>query len=206
MNARRVAVVVSIAALGLLPSGALAHGEQRPRGGGLGAARSRRQGAAPRDHHGTGATAPDAAAAAAAVTGTEGDVGQWGPVVDWPVVGVHVALLPNGKVLAYDSVGDNATETYPVHEPHAGDGLGSRRPARRRRSNVDTGFNIFCSGLAHLIDGSIFIAGGNKDAQLNGIVQTHALQPDDEHVEPRARTWPPGAGTRASRRCATARC
>ena len=43
-------------------------------------------------------------------------MGQWGPVVDWPVVGVHVALLPNGKVLAYDSIGDNATETYPVQD------------------------------------------------------------------------------------------
>src|SRR4051794_15907416 len=44
------------------------------------------------------------------------DTGEWGPVVDWPVVGVHVALLPNGKVLAYDSVGDNATESYPVQD------------------------------------------------------------------------------------------
>ena len=60
-------------------------------------------------------TAGDVGAAAAAVTGTEQDVGRWGAVVDWPVVGVHVALLPNGKVLAYDSVGDNATETYTDH-------------------------------------------------------------------------------------------
>ena len=52
------------------------------------------------------ATRDDAAVAAAAVAGDEHLVGQWGPVVDWPVVGVHVALLPNGKVLAYDSVGD----------------------------------------------------------------------------------------------------
>src|SRR5215203_5203873 len=50
-------------------------------------------------------TAKDAAAAAAAVAGAPQDVGEWGPVVDWPVIGVHVALLPNGKVLAYDSVG-----------------------------------------------------------------------------------------------------
>ena len=62
------------------------------------------------------ATATDAEAAAAAVTGNEGQVGQWGPVVDWPVVAVNVALLENGKVLAYDSVGDNAAETYPVHD------------------------------------------------------------------------------------------
>ena len=29
---------------------------------------------------------------------------------------VHMALLPNGKVLAYDSMGDNATESYPVQD------------------------------------------------------------------------------------------
>ena len=78
------------------------------------------------------ATAKDAEAAAAAVTGNEGQVGQWGPVVDWPVVGVHVALLENGKVLAYDSVGDNATETYPVHD-HTRATVWDPPPARRRR-------------------------------------------------------------------------
>ena len=62
---------------------------------------------------------------AAAAAGAPEDVGQWGPVVDWPVVGVHVALLPNGKVLAYDSVGDKATETYPVHV-HTGRRSGTR--------------------------------------------------------------------------------
>ena len=39
-------------------------------------------------------------ATATAVVADPGQVGQWGPVVDWPVVGIHVALLPNGKVLA----------------------------------------------------------------------------------------------------------
>lgn len=52
------------------------------------------------DEHTRAATAFAAGTAAAAVAGAPQDVGQWGPVVDWPVVGVHVALLPNGKVLA----------------------------------------------------------------------------------------------------------
>ena len=102
--------------------------------------------------------------------------GQWGPVVNWPVVGIHVALLPNGKVLAWDSVGDAATESFPdqsftratVWDPVTG----SQTPAW-----VGTGFNIFCSGFAHLIDGTLFIAGGNKDQQLNGIVKTHLFNP-----------------------------
>src|SRR5256885_2128921 len=112
-------------------------------------------------------TAADASAAAAVVAGAPQDVGEWGPVVDWPVVGVHVALLPNGKVLAYDSIGDNATESYPVQD-HTRATVWD--PATGTQTPVnETGFNIFCSGLAHLMNGDIFTAGGNKDQQLNGI-------------------------------------
>ena len=103
-------------------------------------------------------------------------MGEWGPVVDWPVVGVHVALLPDGKVLAYDSIGDNATETYPVHD-HTRATVWDPETGIHTPVNVDTGFNVFCSGLAHLLDGRLFLAGGNKDAQLNGIVQTHIFDP-----------------------------
>jgi hypothetical protein len=117
-----------------------------------------------------------AASLAATVTGSEGDIGQWSPVVDWPVVAINAALLPNGKVLAYDSVGDGATESFPdqtftratVWDP----ATGSQTDVR-----VNTGYNIFCSGLAHLMDGSLFIAGGNKDQALNGISQTHLFNP-----------------------------
>jgi WD40 repeat protein len=115
-------------------------------------------------------------ASAAVLTAAPQDMGQWGPVVDWPVVGVHVALLPNGKVLAYDSIGDNATETYPVQD-HTRATLWDPATGTQTPVNVDTGFNIFCSGLAHLPDGRMFIAGGNKDQALNGIVQTHLFDP-----------------------------
>ena len=110
------------------------------------------------------------------IAGGAQDIGQWGPVVDWPVIGVHVALLPNGKVLAYDSIGDNATETYPVQD-HTRATVWDPVTGTQTPVNVDTGFNIFCSGLAHLVDGRMFMAGGNKDQQLNGIVQTHFFDP-----------------------------
>ena len=84
-------------------------------------------------------TAKDARVAAAAVAGGPQDVGAWGPVVDWPVVGVHVALLPNGKVLAYDSVGDNATETYPVHD-HTRATVWDPATGTQTPVNVDTGW------------------------------------------------------------------
>ncbi len=124
------------------------------------------------------ATANDAQAAALAVTGTVAEVGSWSAPVDWPVIGVQVALLPNGKVLAYDSVGDSASESYSVHN---GTRASVWDPITGTHTNVyvNTGFNVFCSGLAHLVDGSVFLAGGNKDAALNGIRQTHIFGPTD---------------------------
>jgi Domain of unknown function (DUF1929)/Bacterial Ig-like domain len=124
------------------------------------------------EQHTMAVTATDAAAAAAVVTGSTSQVGQWGPVVDWPVVGVHVALLENGKVLAYDSIGDNATETYPIQDRTRAT-VWDPATGAQTRVDVTTGYNIFCSGLAHLMDGTLFVAGGNKDQQLDGIVQTH---------------------------------
>jgi hypothetical protein len=127
------------------------------------------------DAHTRAVSAPDAQAAAAAVADNPHDVGQWGPVVDWPVVAVHAALMPNGKVLAYASVGDNAAESYPdaqqtqtlatVWDPKTG----SQTPVTLN------GFNIFCSGLAHLFDGRLFTAGGNKDQALDGLNQTYTF-------------------------------
>ena len=47
-------------------------------------------------------------------------------------------------------------------------------PATRTQTRVtfNDGYNIFCSGLSFMADGNLFIAGGNKDQQLDGIVQT----------------------------------
>ncbi len=137
------------------------------------------------------ASAADAAAAAAAVSPDPGQVGQWGPVVDWPVVAVHAALLANGKVLAYDSIGDKATETYPVQD-HTRATVWDPNTGTQTPVNVTTGFNIFCSGLAHLMDGSIFIAGGNKDQQLHGLEKTHIFDPSTN-------TWSLGPNMYAGR-------
>src|SRR5215211_8955418 len=136
-------------------------------------------------------TAADARAAAAALTGNEHVTGQWGPLSDWPVVGVHNALMPNGKVLAYDSVGDNATETYPVHD-HTRATVWDPATGTQTPVWVETGYNVFCSGLAHLADGSLFLAGGNLNAQLQGIRQTHLF-------DPATNTWSLGPDMAAGR-------
>jgi hypothetical protein len=93
------------------------------------------------------ATAADATAAA--VAADPGQVGEWSQPVNWPVVGIHVALLPNGKVLAWDSVGHLATERFPVHDFTRATVYD---PVMHTHANVnvDTSFNIFCAGFAHL--------------------------------------------------------
>jgi hypothetical protein len=143
------------------------------------------------EQHTMTVTAAPAAAAAASVTGSTSQVGQWGPVVDWPVVGVHVALLENGKVLAYDSIGDNATESYQIQD-HTRATVWDPATGAQTPVDVTTGYNIFCSGLAHLMDGTLFVAGGNKDPQLDGIVQTHLFNPNTN-------TWSLGANMAAGR-------
>jgi Domain of unknown function (DUF1929) len=122
------------------------------------------------------ADAPEARAAAvqAAAVGNEHLIGQWSGLQDWPVVGIHVALLTNGKVLAYDSINDEPSEHSEVHNTTRATvwdpGTGTFTPA-----NVMTGYNVFCSGLAHLPDGSLFLAGGNKNNVLDGIRETHVF-------------------------------
>jgi hypothetical protein len=97
--------------------------------------------------------------------------GSWGSVIDTDVVAVFQAVLPNGKVLMWDSVGTNPTESYPnqtftramVYDPANG---GSKR--------VDVkGYNIFCAGYSQLPNGNVLVAGGNKNQALAGIKQTH---------------------------------
>ena len=108
-----------------------------------------------------------------AVVANEHVVGRWGVARRLACRRGASALLPNGKVLAYYPVGDRATETFPVHnftratvwDPETG-----------THTNVNgTGYNVFCSGLAHLMDGNLFLAGGNRSAALDGIVQTHVF-------------------------------
>jgi Galactose oxidase-like, Early set domain/Bacterial Ig domain/Glyoxal oxidase N-terminus len=127
----------------------------------------------------------DAQAAAAAVVGNEGDVGQWGPVVDWPVVAIHDALLPNGKVVAWDASNDNdLCNTTPLpwscSYTKTTDYSFTRATVYDPATGTQTaawvsGHNIFCAGLAHLPDGRLFTAGGNADQFSNGIVNTYTF-------------------------------
>lgn len=81
---------------------------------------------------------------AAAVPGA--NQGEWGPLANWPIEMINAVLLPTGKVLGWDRtfnlrLWDPATDTF-------------TQPA-------DPGYNIFCSGMAMLADGSLLVTGGH---------------------------------------------
>ncbi|WP_433726269.1 galactose oxidase-like domain-containing protein [Actinoplanes sp. CA-051413] len=138
----------------------------------------------------TGVRPGTARATNRALAADPGQSGSWSPVTATSVVPVFQAVLPNGKLLIWDSVGDNAAESYPNH-------TFTRamvwNPADNTTKRVDLqGSNIFCAGFAHLANGNILIAGGNANAQLAGTVRTYVFNWQTE-------TWTRGKDMAAAR-------
>jgi hypothetical protein len=116
---------------------------------------------------------PGKAAFRAKADADPGVSGAWSPVLPTEVVPVFTAVLPNGKVLIWDSVGDNPTESYPDHSFTR---VMVWNPADDTFRRVDLqGANLFCAGFAHLPNGNILIAGGNANAAMDGIVRTYVF-------------------------------
>ena len=88
--------------------------------------------------------------------------GRWSNVYGWPLVAVHAALLPNGKVIAWDATPDDADE-----DPHTTDNYTTRTTlwdpvtGMHVQTYNDTDTDLFCAGSAHLWDGRLLFAGGD---------------------------------------------
>jgi Galactose oxidase-like, Early set domain/FG-GAP repeat len=138
---------------------------------------------------------PNARVSAAAAQ-DPGQGGAWSSVIPTDqetktgVVPIFQAVLPNGKVLMWDSVGqsapgsmtDNSFTRAMVWDPTTN--TFNRRDVQ--------GYNIFCAGYTQLADGRLLVAGGNKNAALDGIVQTHIF-------DWRTETWTRGPNMSAER-------
>jgi hypothetical protein len=77
-------------------------------------------------------------------TGDPATVGRWSSAVNLPTVAVNLILLPNNKVLFYQdgntpTVWDYVNNTF---------------------TNIPVAVNLFCSGVALLADGRVFVVGG----------------------------------------------
>jgi hypothetical protein len=106
-------------------------------------------------------------------------VGKWSQVFRWPVVAIHASLMPNGKVLAYDSVPGQVGATETFTGPHTSTRVTVWDPVTNTHDSANSNLkaNLFCSGHTTLADGRVFTAGGNLDSTLAGISKTHIFNP-----------------------------
>ena len=85
--------------------------------------------------------------------------GSFSPVVDWPLVGIHTVLTPDGNVLTYGTRADGIQTGYFVYDvwnPQIG--LGS--DAHRLLPNT-TAVDIFCNAQLLLPSGTVEMFGGD---------------------------------------------
>src|ERR1700730_2529378 len=108
------------------------------------------------------ASAPIGAAAPASAPNVGG---FFGPAFPWPIIPLHVALLPDGRVLSYgtDQMGNQGGQMiYDVWNPRVGNGSNAHTVMP---NNTTT--DIFCSAVSLLASGNALIVGG--DLTVNGV-------------------------------------
>ncbi len=114
---------------------------------------------------GAGQPVQSASLLAAPVTDSS-QVGQWTAPFHWPVVAIHMELLPTGQILSFDG-------------PPADGGTSAIlwNPTNGIFSPVPNNFtNLFCVGQAPLADGRVMFAGGH-DAPGVGLRDANVYDP-----------------------------
>ncbi len=108
------------------------------------------------------ALAPKAAAPAGHLPGNVATLGIFGPAFPWPIIPLHIALLPDGRVLSYgtDQTGAQGAQLiYDVWDPKLGYGSSSHTALPNTTST-----DIFCSAASLL--GSGFLQNSNGSGNL----------------------------------------
>ncbi|MFC5571397.1 galactose oxidase-like domain-containing protein [Lysobacter yangpyeongensis] len=101
--------------------------------------------------------------------------GTFSPVFDWPLIGIHAVLTPDGRVLSYGSTATGARTGYYVYDvwdPQLG--LGS---ASHNTLPNSTQVDIFCNAQLLLPDGNIEMWGGDVVNLEKGRAR---LEPNDD--------------------------
>jgi galactose oxidase len=130
---------------------------------------------------------------AASTFGQDNVKGKWGPVLEWPNVGIHVHVLPTGKVLFWgrrkepaDDMSDPA-KGLNFHDciPWLWDGKSETdfpSPAftalLHPKDKDGQVYNLFCSGHTFLADGRLLVVGGHN---TDGRGLPHAVIFDPSH-------------------------
>jgi PKD repeat protein len=80
-----------------------------------------------------------------AVVGSSAQAGSWTAPFPWPVVAIHLSLLPDGRVLSWGLSGDPQ-----IWDPATGNFTAVASPAE-----------LFCAGHSFLPDGRLLVSGGH---------------------------------------------
>ncbi|KAI9366083.1 hypothetical protein DFJ73DRAFT_955869 [Zopfochytrium polystomum] len=105
--------------------------------------------------------------------------GMFGPVVEWPVIPVHVLLLDNGHLLSFGSPVGVAAQGglyYDNWNPFAGTGL---KTSHSGTPTLKT-YNSFCNNIVTLKDGQILMVGGNSDGKTS--ISTAIFDPPSKNL------------------------
>jgi YVTN family beta-propeller protein len=107
--------------------------------------------------------------AAATVVPAGPDVtGAWSPVTPWPLIPLHMVLMPDGRVLSFGSKADGVQSGYFIYD--VWDPAGGLNGGHLTLAN-GTGTDLFCSSSLVLPEGgNVFIAGGDT---WSGTSTTH---------------------------------
>lgn len=98
----------------------------------------------------------------------EATTGKWSPAISWPIVPLHMHMLPNGNILAWGRQDQPWVWTPPADGNPAGSGS---------FVEVPVGDMLFCSGHAFLPDGRLLVSGGHLSDD-HGLDVTYVFTPD----------------------------
>ncbi len=99
--------------------------------------------------------------------------GQWGPLVPWDIVPLHMSLLPTGKLIAWGRNEQGGGMGQPrLWDPSTGDPAGAPMVVN------DT--MLFCAGHVLMADGRLMVSGGHKDDD-RGLDVTNIFDPVTEN-------------------------
>jgi hypothetical protein len=90
------------------------------------------------------------------------DVGQWSAPFDWPLIGLHAALLKTGEVISWEYNGAGGPFLW--------------NPTTNAFTAVPESTNKFCAGQAALPDGRFLIVGGDQGTHV-GINNINIFDP-----------------------------